>query len=281
MREPRKKSGIRRSLIGLVVIVALTEASARAAASNLSASQLLSKLQVVSEQASSTYDRNLFNHWIDADNDCQDTRAEILARDSKTQVAKSCRVTVGRWLSWYDGQEITQASKIDIDHMVPLKEAWESGAWSWTASQREAYANDLGFNGLLTAVSASSNRSKSASDPAEWLPRYEQCRYAQDWVAVKYRWQLTIDRSEQQTLRKLLIADCGKQIINVAQVSVPKPGTAPSTTAPSTSGSSSSLDPRFSTCSQAKSRGYGPYIRGVDPEYSWYRDADKDGRVCE
>lgn len=281
MRQHRKRSGIRRSLIGLGMLVAFIEASAPAAASSLSASQLLAKLQVAPEQASSTYDRDLFKHWTDADNDCQDARAEILARDSKTQVAKSCRITVGRWLSWYDGQEITEASKIDIDHMVPLKEAWESGAWSWTASQREAYANDLGFNGSLTAVSASSNRSKSASDPAEWLPRYEQCRYAQDWVAVKYRWQLTIDRSEQQTLQKLLTADCGQKVILVTEVSVPKPGTSPSTTAPTTSGGSSSLDPRFSTCSQAKSRGYGPYIRGVDPEYSWYRDADKDGRVCE
>ena len=253
----------------------------QAGASSASASQLLVKLQVATEQASGSYDRDLFNHWTDADNDCQDTRAEVLTRDSKSPISKSCRVTVGRWLSWYDGTEITQASKIDIDHMVPLKEAWESGAWSWNATQREAYANDLGYTGSLTAVSASSNRSKSASDPAEWLPRYEQCRYAQEWIAVKFRWQLTIDRSEQQTLQKLLAGDCGKKMITVTQANVPKPGTAPTTTAPSGSGGSSTLDPRFSTCSQAKSRGYGPYIRGVDPEYAWYRDSDKDGRVCE
>ena len=273
---------LRRVWIPAIVLFALTASTtAASSAQPITALTLLTNLRVATEQAGATYDRALFNHWIDADNDCQDARAEVLTRDSKSPVTKSCRVTVGRWLSWYDGTEITEASKIDIDHMVPLKEAWESGAWLWTASQREAYANDLGFVGSLTAVSASSNRSKSASDPAEWLPRYEQCRYAQDWVAVKYRWQLTIDRSEQQVLQKLLTADCGKKMINVSKVSVPKPGTAPSTTTPSISGGSSSLDPRFSTCTQAKSRGYGPYIRGVDPEYSWYRDADKDGRVCE
>jgi len=263
------------------IVFALAGDAGRVMASSMSASELLSQLKVEAEQASSTYDRDLFNHWTDADNDCQDARVEVLTRDSKAPITKSCRVTVGRWLSWYDGEKITQASKIDIDHMVPLKEAWESGAWSWPASQREAYANDLGFVSSLTAVSKSSNQSKQDRDPAGWLPRYEQCRYAQDWVAVKYRWQLTIDRSEQQALQKLLTADCGKKIINVTQVSVLKPGTTPSTTAPSTSGGASSLDPRFSTCRQAKSSGYGPYKRGVDPEYSWYRDADKDGRVCE
>ena len=250
-------------------------------AKSLTAMSLLTRLRVAEEQASSSYDRDLFKHWTDADNDCQDARAEVLVRDSKSPVAKQCRITVGRWLSWYDGVEITQASKIDIDHLVPLKEAWESGAWSWTTSQRESYANDLGFAGSLTAVSASSNRSKSASDPAEWLPRYEQCRYAQDWVAVKYRWHLAIDRSEKRTLEKLLVGDCAKKIIAVSQVSMLKPGTTSSTTAPSASGSAGATDPRFATCSQAKSRGYGPYIRGIDPEYAWYRDADKDGRVCE
>lgn len=269
--------------IALVSLLALATAESGGSAQSLSASALLSKLQVGIEQASSTYDRDLFNHWTDADNDCQDARAEVLARDSKSPVAKSCRITVGRWMSWYDGVEITQASKIDIDHMVPLKEAWESGAWSWTSGQREAYANDLGYVGSLTAVSASSNRSKSASDPAEWLPRYEQCRYAQEWVAVKYRWQLTIDRSEQQTLQKLLAGDCGKKAISVSQVNVSKSGTAPASTLTTvgTSGGSTGQDPRFSSCSQAKARGFGPYIKGVDPEYAWYRDADKDGRVCE
>jgi hypothetical protein len=198
------------------MVVAQLGGSLRVEATSLSAAQVLAKLQVAPEQAGATYDRDLFNHWTDADNDCQDARAEVLARDSKSPVAKSCRITVGRWMSWYDSLEITQASRIDIDHMVPLNEAWESGAWSWTSSQREAYVNDLEHVGSLTAVSASSNRSKSASDPAEWLPRYEQCRYAQEWVAVKYRWQPTIDRSKQQTLQKLLTRDCGKKNISVS-----------------------------------------------------------------
>jgi len=275
----------RRLIPGLSFVVFLFFAPVgdpgKIAATGASASELMARLRVAAEQAGSSYDRDLFKHWTDVDNDCQDARAEVLARDSKSPVTRSCRVTVGRWLSWYDGVEVTQASKIDIDHMVPLKEAWESGAWSWSPSQREAYANDLGFIGSLTAVSYSSNRSKGSSDPAEWLPRYEQCRYAQDWVAVKYRWQLSIDRPEKQALENLLAGNCGKKTILVSQVSLPKTGTLPSTTAPATSGSSGTTDPRFATCTKAKAQGYGPYIKGVDPEYEWYRDADRDGRVCE
>lgn len=283
MKSFPKRLHVRGSLTILLAAFSLIGGSLHAEAAGPTAAQLFAKLSVAPEQASSTYDRDLFRHWTDSDKDCQDTRAEVLARDSKVRVGTSCRVTVGRWISWYDGITITQASKIDIDHMVPLKEAWESGAWSWTATQREAYANDLGYVGSLTAVSASSNRSKSASDPTEWLPRYNQCKYAQQWVAVKYRWKLTIDRSEQQTLQKLLTGSCGNRAITVTQVNVTKSRTTPASTTTTTKPTSGStgLDPRFSTCKEAKSRGYGPYTRGVDPEYSWYRDADKDGQVCE
>jgi len=81
------------------IVFALAGDAGRVMASSMSASELLSQLKVEAEQASSTYDRDLFNHWTDADNDCQDARVEVLTRDSKAPITKSCRVTVGRWLS--------------------------------------------------------------------------------------------------------------------------------------------------------------------------------------
>ena len=90
--------------------------------------------------------------------------------------------------------------------MVPLAEAWESGANDWTAARREQYANDLGFADSLIAVSASSNRSKGARDPAEWLPPTTgvHCWCAAAWVQVKTRWSLTVDQTEADKLQDVL-----------------------------------------------------------------------------
>jgi hypothetical protein len=83
-----------------------------------------------------------------------------------------------------------------------LTEAWDSGAGQWSAKEREAYANDLGDDRALIAVTARSNRSKADQDPATWLPPAEayRCAYLADWVAVKMRWQLTVDDAERQAL---------------------------------------------------------------------------------
>ncbi len=70
------------------------------------------------------------------------------------------------WYSPYDGATWTAASDVDIDHMVPLAEAWASGAWAWTTSQRQTYANDLG-GPELWAVTDSVSQSKGDKDPAE------------------------------------------------------------------------------------------------------------------
>ena len=112
----------------------------------------------------------------------------------------------GTWLSWYDETTITEASGVDIDHMVPLAEVHESGGWRWSYERRYAYANDLILPQTLTAVSASSNRSKGARDPAVWKPPAESawCQYAQDWIAVKVFWELSADDAEVEALRTML-----------------------------------------------------------------------------
>jgi hypothetical protein len=114
------------------------------------------------------YDRDLFRLWVDADGDCQDTRDEVLAAESRVRV-RGCDITHGRWLSYYDGVTWSDSGDVDIDHLVPLAEAWDSGARRWSPGTRERYANDLGDRRSLVAVTDNVNQSKSDQDLAEWL----------------------------------------------------------------------------------------------------------------
>ncbi|MDQ4125445.1 MAG: HNH endonuclease family protein [Actinomycetota bacterium] len=170
---------------------------------------VLSELVVAPEAAGEDYDREAFNHWVDADKDGCDTRQEVLLLESRAQTTlepSRCRVATGEWHSMYDGVVVTNPTTLDIDHMVPLKEAWESAASTWTDEQREAYANDLDAPLALLAVTASTNRSKADRDPAEWKPpdRSTWCAYAQAWASVKAKWALTADTGEITALEEML-----------------------------------------------------------------------------
>src|SRR5205085_10550088 len=92
------------------------------------------------------------------------------------------------------------ASDLDVDHMVPLAEAWDSGARTWSTARRTAYANDLTDPRSLIAVSAGSNRSKGDQDPAEWTPSRNVCNYVKQWVVVKTRWSLSVNEAERHFL---------------------------------------------------------------------------------
>jgi hypothetical protein len=154
------------------------------------------------------YDRDLFRHWIDVDRDGCDTRREVLIAESITpvQVGSGCSITGGSWFSAYDGVNTVDASSFDIDHMIPLKEAWDSGAHAWTADRRQAFANDLSLADALIAVTASSNRSKSDRDPAEWMPTRTSyhCTYVVSWITVKKAWDLSVDQAEYRKLEQVL-----------------------------------------------------------------------------
>jgi hypothetical protein len=154
----------------------------------------------VAAENSTGYDRDLFRLWVDADSDCQDTREEVLVAESRVPIS-ACTITTGEWFSWYDHETWTASSDVDIDHLVALKEAWDSGARTWDDATRERYANDLGDPRTLLAVTDNVNASKSDRDVAEWLPTYGVCRYVRMWVAVKLRWGLTVDATERRTLR--------------------------------------------------------------------------------
>ena len=243
-------------------------------ASGSSGPSLIGKLNVKGER-NAGYDRDLFNHWIDADSDSCDTRDEVLYRQNRDR-NRYCGAARGSWKSAYDGARFTDSSDLDVDHFVPLSEAWGSGARKWNGPTRTRYANDL-YGYSLLAVSASSNRSKGDSDPSEWLPRSSfQCVYAARWVAVKYRWRLSVDRAEKSALQ-LIMRGCSNSSLRVGKTRRAKIGVK----GKGGGGGNGGLDPRFSTCSAAKAAGYGPYVKGRDPEYAWYRDADSDGIVCE
>lgn len=164
-----------------------------------SASGELAKVKL-SPEYTVGYDRSLFPHWKDLDRDGCDTRKEVLIRDSRTPavVGSSCVVSSGTWYSPYDGVTWTNPSDVDIDHVVALNEAWQSGAYAWTPEQRTNYANDLSDVRTLMAVTDSVNQSKSDKDPAEWLPPLAtyRCTYLANWVSVKVRWALTMDEAE-------------------------------------------------------------------------------------
>ncbi|MEU1408390.1 HNH endonuclease family protein [Streptomyces sp. NPDC005728] len=172
----------------------------------------------VQDEDRTGYSRDKFKHWTDADKDGCNTRAEVLLAEAVNdpEVGPRCTLTGGNWYSPYDDQYFDNARKLDVDHLVPLAEAWDSGASAWTAKERELYANDLDDPRALIAVSAASNRSKADQDPSTWLPPYTgyRCTYLTDWVADKTRYQLTIDPGEQAALAEGL-ASCPDQPITV------------------------------------------------------------------
>jgi hypothetical protein len=165
----------------------------------------LAALTVVAESHSSTYDRTLFPHWITISGTCN-TRETVLKRDGVgVTVNSSCAPTAGSWTSPYDGATWTAASDVDIDHMVPLAEAWRSGAWAWTTAKRQSFANDL-TNPQLWAVTDNVNQSKSDQDPSTWKPSLTSfwCTYAKAWIDVKYEWALTLNSTEKTALTTML-----------------------------------------------------------------------------
>ena len=156
------------------------------------------------------YDRALFKLWVDADKNGCDTRAEVLIKEAivKPKKGTNCKLTGGKWTSSYDGISYTNSSKLDIDHLVPLAEAWRSGAWAWTDKERETYANFLENDMALNAVTASVNRSKSDKDIASWLPKKNICQYLAGWATVKSYFNLTVDTAEAKIINKYYTS-CG------------------------------------------------------------------------
>lgn len=158
------------------------------------------------KDSSDSYDRSAFGHgWDDADGDCQNSRAEALIATSSTTVRfatdRKCRVITGRWISPFTGKVIQNSSEIDIDHVVPLKWAWNRGAKGWAQAKRERFANDR-VN--LWPVELSLNRSKGARGPDEWLPPSGQCGYVARFQRIVKQYDLEPMLSETEWMKSFL-----------------------------------------------------------------------------
>ncbi|MFD3780699.1 HNH endonuclease family protein [Streptomyces sp. NPDC058612] len=205
-----RRIGVLASAAALAALTSLVSAPAAQAAppTPISASAARSYLATVTPKAegsTSGYSRDLFPHWSTVSGTCN-TRETVLKRDGVNVVQDSaCAAVSGSWYSEYDGATWTAASDIDIDHMVPLAEAWRSGANSWTTSKRQQFANGL-TRPQLIAVTDNVNQAKGDLDPGKWLPSRTayRCTYARMWVQVKQHWALSMDSGEKTALVNVL-----------------------------------------------------------------------------
>jgi hypothetical protein len=268
--------------------------SAAAAVVPGSASSTLGHLKVTGRSPLTGYSRAAFGAtWYDANGNGCDTRDDVLRRDLTGLRSSGCTVLSGTIHDPYTGVTIRfrrggpYVDELDIDHVVALGDAWQTGAASWPFAKRVAFANDPTN---LLAVDPSANRQKGDGDAASWLPpsKAYRCAYVARQVAVKAGYGLRVTPAEKAGIVRVLATCPGQRLpgkVHPTVVGHPTRASTPSpsrsSSAPPAGGGSAGLDPRFSTCKEAKAHGYGPYVRGTDPEYYWYRDADSDGVDCE
>ena len=163
----------------------------------------LADLRLAPESPDEGYKRSEFGDWRSTGNGCN-TRATILQNTGQNvRTTGRCTVTTGSWYSAYDGKPASSANQLDIDHLVPLQEAYRSGADNWSRQQREDYANDPL---VLIPVSKSSNRSKGDRDPDSWRPSDHSswCSNAKRWITIKERYRLSADKREESALADML-----------------------------------------------------------------------------
>lgn len=177
---------------------------------------VIESIAVKGRAAKTGYDRSSFSHWRDPDRNGCDARNDTLRRDLTNLVIKTdsngCKVLAGVLPDPYSGKNIEfifGASQIDIDHVVALSNAWQTGAFGLSDEMRMQLANDP-LN--LLAVSASLNRQKGDGDAATWLPPMKsyRCQYVSRQIAVKKKYGLWLTKPEKVAILGLL-AKCPNQ----------------------------------------------------------------------
>jgi hypothetical protein len=174
-------------------------------------SEALADLEVSDPGSMSGYSRESFKHWSrandygwDAPETSCDAREAALIRDGEdVEVGSGCKVTSGSWYDPYTDQTFTDPSDIDTDHIVALGNAWRSGASAWDNAERERYANDPE---VLLSVEDNANQSKGDKGPEAWKPPNEAvwCDYAQRWVGIKDKYDMSINPEEKEALTQML-----------------------------------------------------------------------------
>ena len=161
---------------------------------------------------------NSFGGWTTDGSGC-DTSQQVLIRDSMTPAKvdrKSCNVRSGRWVSAWDQSIWTDPARLVVTQLVPLQEAWQSGAWAWSDQRRNAFVNDLSDQRSLAIVTDSLDQSRADRDPAGWLPPTggQVCRYIANWLSIKARWGLTMDSAESSRISAVLNNQCPGLIVD-------------------------------------------------------------------
>jgi hypothetical protein len=166
------------------------------------------------------YSREEFPHWSDAeefgwklpsgtpDPESCDARDAALIRDGKGErVEEFCDVVSGEWFDPYGSQTYTDPEDVDIDHVVPLANAWRSGASSWDTAKSESFAN---VPRDLLSVDDGLNQSKGDKGPEAWKPPRKAywCVYSKKWIAIKHYWKLSVTSAEKSALKQML-GTCG------------------------------------------------------------------------
>ena len=226
----------------------------------------------VANEVQGGYSRDVFAEGLDEDGDGCATRAEVLIRSSATPAqidASGCGVVAGEWRSLYDGMTYSDPSELEVDHVVALKEAWDSGAHAWDAQRRAAFANDLQDPRTLVAVTGGVNSAKGDKDPSNWLPPDDSdvCRFVGDWIAIKARWGLNMDQSEHGRLGNLLEGPCAGWSIapwppTAPAVPAPTAPPPPPTAAPAPPPPAPGVEVYYENCGAARAAGAAPLYRG-------------------
>ncbi len=154
-----------------------------------------------------------FGRWINdpTDDTCYNTRGRVLQRDSKIPVVsldRRCKIDKGLWSDPYTNSQIEKAREVQIDHVVPLKNAYISGAYRWSKRERCLYANYMGNTFHLMSVSSRENMSKGDRHPGRYLPPEEnyRCDYLKAWLKIKLIWGLTLSIDEAQGIQDVMQA---------------------------------------------------------------------------
>ncbi|MCA6093907.1 hypothetical protein LE181_17295 [Streptomyces sp. SCA3-4] len=171
------------------------------------AARMLEELEV-QPFSSKGYDRKHFGAtcWVRHGLNRCTTRETVLRLQSVVPATLDglCRVVGGKWHSEYDNRDMADPAHMDVDHIVPLRNAWGSGARSWSPQKRQEFANDTTATPQLIVVSTWSNRRKGDKGPDKWLPQGGECPYSRAWIAVKDYYGLSVTQAEKAKLQQVL-----------------------------------------------------------------------------
>lgn len=190
--------------------------------------QNLAAIPVVPPAPMSGYSRDLFPHWLDADSngwsrkakipEACDVRAAALLRDGSnvTVTKRYCTVKSGSWVDPYTATPVSDPKSLDIDHMVPLANAFRSGADRWTEAQRTAYAN---APLVVVTTGMEANRAKGDKGPEAWEPESKsvRCAYAIRWVTIKHTYHLNLTSESERTALAGMLTTCSQGTFQQSQ----------------------------------------------------------------